>query len=83
MDLWGIIGTALTFLLGITGIWAFVSKALPKIMAVTVVAKDAIDMVYDVLDAIKDQKITAEEQAEIKRHADALLADFKALLGKK
>lgn len=75
---WTTIGASVgSFVLGIGAIWAVVQKVLPKAVKYAMIAKDAIEMVNDTLDALKDGKLEASEIAEIKKHADALMADLK------
>lgn len=67
-----------TALMGIGAVWAFASQVLPKAVKYVGIAKDALELAGDAINAISDKTITAEEIAEIKADYARLLADFKA-----
>jgi hypothetical protein len=77
MDWTAIGASVVTMVLGIAAVSKFLGKVLPQVTKYTKIAADALGLIDDVLDAIKDGTISADEVTKIKAAAETLKADFK------
>ncbi len=77
MDLWTIGGSIATFVLGIGVVAKFANKIIPAAVKYANIAKEALDLVTQVLGAVTDGKISDEEIIAIKREAEELKAALK------
>ena len=73
MDLTSIIATVATVGLGVSVVWGKAEKIIKAL-------KELADVLTAVTTALSDQKLTAEEIANIKKEAGEAIAAFKAIL---
>jgi hypothetical protein len=78
MEMTGIIASVGTFVLGIGVVWKVIGKFLPKAVKYALIARDAIDLVGDILDSLQDGKLDQAEIDHIKVQAEKLKADLKS-----
>ncbi len=75
---WGqIVGTIVSFVLGIGVVWKVVEKFSPKVKKYISVATEALSLVDEVLKAVEDKKIDQGEIDRIKKEAEELMAALK------
>jgi len=80
MDVWTIVSAVLG-LVAIVGGGAYL-KVKGKLGQVKNLRKEAVDVLIVTVNAVDDDKITAEEVAAIKKEAKEAAAAFKTLIGK-
>ena len=80
MDVWTIVSAVLG-LVAIVGGGSYL-KVKGKLGQVKNLGKEAVDVLIVAVNAVDDDKITAEEVAAIKKEAKEAAAAFKTLIGK-
>ena len=78
MDLTAIVAAIVSGILGIGAVAVFMQKYMPAVAKWAMVAKDAIETLSDLADALKDGTLTAEEIAKLKADVAAFQAALKA-----
>lgn len=78
------VGTIISLVLGVltvvfSGFWL---KAKGKLGQIKTLVKEATDVITVAVGALDDDKLSAEEIAQIKQEAAELVAAFKILIGK-
>lgn len=79
MDYTAIMTAIISGVLGIGAVAAFMSKYMPAVSKWAMVAKDAVETLSDVAEALKDGALSADEIAKLK----ADITTFKAQLDAK
>jgi hypothetical protein len=77
MDLSQIIAPVVTSVVGIGAVSAFLTKYIPKIIKYAMIAKDAISILDDALEALEDGALTPNEIDKIKLDVAKLKDDLK------
>jgi hypothetical protein len=80
MDVATIISLVLVVVTGVFG--GFWLKAKGKLGQIKNLVKEATDVITVSVGALDDDKLSAEEIAQIKKEAQEVVAAFKALIGK-
>lgn len=78
MDYTAIASAIISGVLGIGAVAAFMAKYMPAVSKYAMIAKDAVETLSDITDALKDGALTADEIAKVKVD----VAQFKADLVK-
>lgn len=73
-----IIAMAVSFVIGIGAVAAFLGKFLPKMEKYLHIAKDALTLLDDAVLALKDGKATPEEIAQLEKDVAEVKAAFSA-----
>lgn len=76
MDWTAIAAAIVSGIMGIGAVAAFLTKYMPLVIKWAVIAKDAVETLTDVADALKDGALSAEEVAKLKED----VAHFQSLL---
>lgn len=79
MDYTAIVVAIVTGITSIGAVAAFMAKYMPSVSKWTMVAKDAVETLADVADALKDGSLSADEIIRLK----ADIANFKTQLSAK
>jgi hypothetical protein len=75
---WGqIVGTIVSFILGIGVVWKAVEKFSPKIKKYISIASESLELLDKVLKAVEDKKVDDTEIADIRKQAEDLMAALK------
>lgn len=78
MDFTPLIGSITTAVLSIGAVSIFAAKVLPKAFKYVMVAKDALQLASDAIEALEDKNLTQDEIAKIKTDYAKIIADFKS-----
>jgi len=81
MDVWTIVSVVIAAVAALFGTqWGLVKT---KVSQVASLVKQTLELVNALLNALEDDKVTAEEVALLKAEANDVKVAFKVLLGKK
>lgn len=78
MDWTALATSIVSGILGIGAVAAFMAKYMPAVTKWATVAKDAVETLSDVADALKDGKLSDDEIAKLKADVAAFQAALKA-----
>ncbi len=79
MEINQIVAWAVSFVIGIGAVSAFIAKYAGKAKKAISIAKEAIDTLDTVLKAVEDSKVDALEVEAIRKEANELMAAIKAI----
>ena len=78
MDYTAIGAAIVSGVLGIGAVATFMAKYMPKVIKYATIAKDAVETLSDVADALKDGVLSADEITKLKADVAAFQASLKA-----
>jgi hypothetical protein len=78
MDYTTIAAAIVSGVLGIGAVATFMTKYMPIVTKWAMIAKDAVETLSDVADALKDGALSADEITKLKADVAKFMADLKA-----
>jgi hypothetical protein len=77
MDLTAIIASVVSMVLGVGIVAKFMGKILPQAVKYVGIIKDAINLLDDAVEMLKDGKVTEDEIKKFQADVETLKLDFK------
>lgn len=76
MDWTALAASGLTFVLGIAAVSKFLGTFLPQTVKYVKIAKDAISLLEDITESLRDGALTQEEIEKLKSDVELIKEDF-------